>query len=119
MLPAAQSFPFTLAADTDVQAFGTAILLRGWSLKNVDGANPGSVRLIDGTTTDGTEIATVDLLASESTREWFSGDAIGVFSGLRVEAIAVGIQGTIWYSPGTLEDGYLFTDGAKGVWSGE
>lgn len=118
MLPAARTLPFLLESG-DLELVTGLIILRGWSLRNLSDSDSTSLQLFDGTGTSGTAITWVDLLPAESTREWFSGDGIGVMSGLFATMTAEGgVSGTIYYSPGTLIDGLAFVDGALGAWTG-
>lgn len=118
MLPAAHVLPFATAGDP-LLIVGGGIVLRGWSMRNPDEEASATVRLVDGSGVNGTEISWVDLLPSESTREWFSGDGIAVMSGLLIVPEAGDVTGSVYYSPGTLIAGLLFVDGALGAWTGQ
>jgi hypothetical protein len=118
LLPAAKVLPI-LTTTTDVALAGGLWVVRGWAFKNTDGANPASVELYDGTGTNGALIVPVDLLAGESTRDWLSGSGIAAESGLYLHVAAGSVEGSVWYSAGTLDDGFAFVDGAKPFWTGD
>jgi hypothetical protein len=117
-LPAAKALPIPTTT-TDVVLAGGLLIVRGWAFKNLDPANPASVELYDGTGTNGALIVPIDLLASESTRDWLSGSGIGAMAGLYLHVVKGTVQGSIWYSAATLEDDFAFVDGTKPFWTGE
>lgn len=117
MLPAAKVLPFSAPIGSH-PLIGAGIVLRGWSIRNADPATAATMVIVDGSRASGTEIATVDLLPSESTREWFTGDGIEVLSGLFVVTSGADLEGSFYYSAGKLVAGLLFVDGALATWDG-
>lgn len=117
MFPAAKILPVVLDA-APLQAFGGMIILRGWALLNPNPAASVQVVMYDGTNNTGTPIAVVDLLPSESTREWFSDGGIAVESGLYIEVGSDVVGGSIFYSDASLYGGIAFVNGAIEAWSG-
>lgn len=110
MLPAARSFPLGFLSGPK-QVIGGMALLRGWSFREDNGGAPAALDIYDGTSTDGTLVATITLTAGQSTRDPVPDSGIACPAGIFVNVIAGTIRGAIWYSPATLIDDLAFPAG--------
>jgi hypothetical protein len=112
-LPPAMIFPVP-ATSADVVVFTGAACLRGWNLRNTSAVAPAALVIYDGTKNTGVNAADVDLLASESSREWFTGNGILLRTGAFLELGAGGVNGSLWLTPITDADDVAFAFGQSG-----
>lgn len=97
-LPPAMVFPFGDVDDRFVVHVG-AVSLRGWSLTNPATDAPANVELFDGVEQVDVSVALVDLLASETTREWFSGNGILLRTGALLAVGSGLVKGSLYLTP--------------------
>lgn len=117
-LPAAEAIPIS-DRTTDLQVISGLALITGWSFIEMTGAATAQVNLYDGTSANGALIAAISLIANESTRDLIPAPFVAAMSGVYLEVLTGEIMGSLWTIPATLENGYAFADGAKGVWTGD
>ena len=88
--PAPTAVPAGVLA-ADQLAFNGPCLLFGWAAAETTGAAPASLNLRDGGDTNSTKIAPINLLASESTRDWLGTPGLwcrqGVFADITAGSV--------------------------------
>lgn len=92
---------FNLTATSRVM-FRYPVILYGWAMTNPDGANPASIDVIDGANTAGEILATVDIAPSGSTREWPTGNGVGMRVGTVLNVTLGQVKGQLFYGPAHL-----------------
>jgi len=80
----------------DGAAFNGPCQLYGWSIAETTGAATASLNLRDGGDANSPKIALVNLLAAESTRDWFSGPGLWCQTGVFVDWISGSIDLTLY-----------------------
>lgn len=113
----ARAFSFTDNGGAQQLLTGGALLL-GWWLKETTGSAPAELVVTDGTAPDALVVADVDLLTSESTREWFGPAGIELRQGAVVTPATGSVNGALYLVPGERYDEYLLALGLKPIWSG-
>lgn len=112
-LPPAMVFPSSFD-EGDTLIFTGAAVLRGWSIYETTGDGPAAALIFDGSASSPVLVSRVDLLASESTREWFSGNGILLRTGLFVANAAGAIAGSFYLSPISHADDVSWAFGESG-----
>lgn len=112
-LPPAMVFPIATTT-ADVTPYIGACCLRGWSFQETTGLAVASLVIYDGPTTAGQIVAAIDLLASESTRDYPSGDGILLRTSAVIDVTAGSIQGSLWITPLTWAQDVAFAMGQSG-----
>lgn len=107
-------FPFASAPDDSLSLLVGAAILRGWSLTNQSDAAGAQVTVNDSNGADVVEVAFIDLLPSESTREWFTGNGILLRTGAQVLVQSENVRGTLYLTPISNADDVSFAFGQDG-----
>jgi len=90
-------WPFAaLAAPGNIQAITGDVYLYGWALLDTTGAALARLELYDGYDANSLLIAPVNLLASESSREWFGDPGLTCERGIFVNVLAGSVRGSIF-----------------------
>lgn len=106
---------FPIATTTaDAQPFTGACLLRGWSFRETTGSAAASLIIYDGPAAAGQIVAAIDLLASESTRDYPPGNGIMIRTTPFVDVTGGSIQGSLWLTPLTHRDDVEWAFGERG-----
>lgn len=93
--PAAQ--PITLATVTTSKLVnGGQARLMGWCLIETTGSAAASLDMYDGGDSSGQLIGPISLTASQSTRDWLSGEGIRLRRGLFVNVLSGSVRGVFW-----------------------
>lgn len=76
--------------------FNFAVVVYGWSMRNVSATTEATLDVYDGTDTTGNVIFPVNLAGNETNREWFN-RGVRLESGLYVNVTAQEVKGSVFY----------------------
>lgn len=88
--------PITVAGGGSQVSIGGNHLIMGWSLRETTGAAGAVVDIFDGQDATGQILATLSLVASESTRDWLGPDGIETDIGVFVRVNSGAVSGAVW-----------------------
>lgn len=89
--------PVSIPVTTTSQNVETrSVRLMGYSFKESTGAATAQIAILDGGSVAGSPVVFIDLIANESTRDWFGPGGILIKSGLFLQVIAGSVTGVIW-----------------------
>jgi hypothetical protein len=81
-----------LVLNTDVHA------IVGWSVAETSGTTPAAIRLIDGATNTGEVFTRINLLASESVRDWYIPKGVRCSTGrMFLQVISGSVEGVVYW----------------------
>ena len=93
---AAPVLPVSIPTGQSGVVLGGPLLLFGWSLRESTGAAPAQLDVYDGADATGQPVATITLIANESTRDYPGLPGITCRRGLYVNAVAGSVAGVVW-----------------------
>lgn len=93
---AAPVLPVSIPTGRSGVVLGGPLLLFGWSLRESTGTAPAQLDVYDGADATGQLVATITLIANESTRDYPSMPGVLCRRGLFVNAVAGSVAGVLW-----------------------
>lgn len=102
MLPPAIGLVVGPATTADVLLITGRALLKGFSLRETTGTATAAVTIHDGIADNNNFLAVIDLNASESVRDWFTGRGVLVDRGIFVEVLSGTVEGVVYVIPGEM-----------------